>query len=201
MPVLAIRSTSKLASTPIPRRDARHSCLWQASPGDNESLKGKLRQEATHSRRTPSPRTAVSTAEDSRGATCKTSFDASLGGVMAKGWKGIGMRMLGRLAAVIALGAVCAPAQEPPLKTYEDVTKVYHTEKLAEGVYDFIAPEPRTQVVSGNSVAVIGDDGVLVVDTGNVPSLARRMIGEIRKLTDKPVRFIVNTHWHPDHLM
>ena len=120
---------------------------------------------------------------------------------MAKGWKGIGMRMLGRLAAVIALGAVCAPAQEPPLKTYEDVTKVYHTEKLAEGVYAFIAPEPRTQVVSGNSVAVIGDDGVLVVDTGNVPSLARRMIGEIRKLTDKPVRFIVNTHWHPDHLM
>jgi glyoxylase-like metal-dependent hydrolase (beta-lactamase superfamily II) len=118
---------------------------------------------------------------------------------MAKGWKG--MRILGTVAAMMVWCAICLRAQEPLLKTYEDVTKVYHTEKLAEGIYAFIAPEPRTQVVSGNSVAVIGSDGVLVVDSGNIPSLTRRMIGEIRRLTDKPVRFVVNTHWHPDHSM
>jgi cyclase len=47
---------------------------------------------------------------------------------------------------------------------------------------------------------VIGDDGVLVVDSSHFPTLARRMIADIRKLTAKPVRFVVNTHWHPDHV-
>jgi cyclase len=40
---------------------------------------------------------------------------------------------------------------------------------------------------------------VLVYDTGNIPSSTRRQIAELRKLTDKPVRFVVNSHWHPDH--
>ncbi|MGH7621516.1 MAG: MBL fold metallo-hydrolase, partial [Gemmatimonadaceae bacterium] len=38
-----------------------------------------------------------------------------------------------------------------------------------------------------------------VFDTGNIPGMTRRQIAEIRKLTDKPVRFVVNSHWHPDH--
>jgi glyoxylase-like metal-dependent hydrolase (beta-lactamase superfamily II) len=54
-------------------------------------------------------------------------------------------------------------------------------------------------VVSGNSLVVIGDDGLLVVDTGQFPSLARAEIAGIKKLSPLPVRYIVNTHWHPDH--
>ncbi|HEY8087204.1 MAG TPA: MBL fold metallo-hydrolase, partial [Polyangiaceae bacterium] len=72
--------------------------------------------------------------------------------------------------------------------------------KLADGVYGFIAPEPRADLVTGNSVLVIGDDGALVVDTGHFPSLARAQIAAIRRLTDQPVRYVVTTHWHPDHL-
>jgi glyoxylase-like metal-dependent hydrolase (beta-lactamase superfamily II) len=49
-------------------------------------------------------------------------------------------------------------------------------------------------------VAVIGEDGVLVVDAGRFPTLARRMIAEIRGKTDKPVRYLVHTHWHLDHI-
>ena len=75
----------------------------------------------------------------------------------------------------------------------------YHTVKVAEGVYAFITPEERTGFQSGNSVAVIGDDGVLVFDTGNIPAATRRQIAEIRKLTRLPVRYVVNSHWHPDH--
>ena len=45
----------------------------------------------------------------------------------------------------------------------------------------------------------IGNDGVLVVDTMTEP-LAEPMIAEIRRLAgDKPIRWIVNTHAHPDH--
>jgi glyoxylase-like metal-dependent hydrolase (beta-lactamase superfamily II) len=41
---------------------------------------------------------------------------------------------------------------------------------------------------------------VLVVDSGHFPSLTRKIIAEIRKLTNKPVRYLVNTHWHADHI-
>lgn len=80
-----------------------------------------------------------------------------------------------------------------------NVTSSYETVKVADGIWAFIAPESKSGIVSGNSIAIIGDDGVLVVDTGYVPSLTRRMIGEIKQKTDKPVRWVVNTHWHWDH--
>ncbi len=50
----------------------------------------------------------------------------------------------------------------------------------------------------GNSAVSIGKDGVLVVDTQFAP-LVPKMIAEIRKLTDKPIRMIINTHYHGDH--
>jgi glyoxylase-like metal-dependent hydrolase (beta-lactamase superfamily II) len=53
--------------------------------------------------------------------------------------------------------------------------------------------------VTGNTLVVIGDDGVLVLDTGHFPSLARKMIADIRELTPKPVRYVVTSHWHTDH--
>ncbi len=50
-----------------------------------------------------------------------------------------------------------------------------------------------------NVLLVINDSDVLVVDTGILPSSAELAIAELRKRTDKPVRYIVNTHWHSDH--
>lgn len=82
-----------------------------------------------------------------------------------------------------------------------DVMTTFETVDLGHGVLVFIAPETRSQVVSGNSVAILGDDGVLVVDSGEFPRLTRQMIAEIRKRTDQPVRYVVNTHWHFDHVM
>lgn len=75
----------------------------------------------------------------------------------------------------------------------------YRTVTVAPGVYAFITPEERSGWQAGNSIAIIGDDGVLVFDTGNIPGATRRQIADIRKLTDKPVRYVVNSHWHPDH--
>jgi len=46
---------------------------------------------------------------------------------------------------------------------------------------------------------VIGDDGVLVVDALFTPEAAKALVGEIRKLTPKPIRYVVNTHYHADH--
>jgi glyoxylase-like metal-dependent hydrolase (beta-lactamase superfamily II) len=77
----------------------------------------------------------------------------------------------------------------------------YQTVRLVNGIVAFIASESNTGVVSGNSVAIIGDEGVLVVDSTNFPSHAGQMIAEIKQMTNQPVKFIVHTHWHPDHLL
>lgn len=83
----------------------------------------------------------------------------------------------------------------------ESVLSEYETVNVGPGVYAFIAPESKTGIVSGNSLVVIGSTGVLVVDSTNVPSLTKKMIADIKRWTDRPVRFLVNTHWHFDHVM
>ena len=65
----------------------------------------------------------------------------------------------------------------------------------------FEAAEGTTAVVNGNMLAVVGKDAVLVVDTGQFPSIARRVIADIKSITPLPVRYVVNTHWHGDHLL
>ncbi len=50
----------------------------------------------------------------------------------------------------------------------------------------------------GNITVQVGKDGVMLVDTGFAP-LAAKAMAEIRKLSNGPVRWIVNTHVHPDH--
>jgi glyoxylase-like metal-dependent hydrolase (beta-lactamase superfamily II) len=48
-------------------------------------------------------------------------------------------------------------------------------------------------------VAVINDDDVVVFDSCTRPVTAKAVIAEIRKLTPKPVRILINSHWHQDH--
>src|SRR5580704_12069941 len=96
------------------------------------------------------------------------------------------------LAAVSSLLLPQAALHAGPLPGHETV-------KVAEGIYAFITAESNNAIVSGNSVAIVGDDGVLVVDSGNFPSETRRIIAEIRQLTPLPVRYLVHTHWHRDH--
>jgi cyclase len=51
-----------------------------------------------------------------------------------------------------------------------------------------------------NSGFVIGDDGVLVVDTFQNANAAKALLDEIRKMTPLPVKYVVNTHYHIDHV-
>src|SRR3954468_9357201 len=83
---------------------------------------------------------------------------------------------------------------------YESII-AYDTVQLAPGVVSFLQHRKDTAVVSGNSTVIVGDDGVLVVDSGHFPEATRRIIADVRKLTPKPVRWVVNTHWHSDHIL
>ena len=68
-----------------------------------------------------------------------------------------------------------------------------------------VAPNVFAYIHSGvgwdicNSGFIVGDDGVLVIDSMMVASMVRPYLEEIRKVTDKPIRYVVNTHHHVDH--
>jgi len=69
---------------------------------------------------------------------------------------------------------------------------------LGNNVYAAI-DEPKGGAGS-NSGFVIGDDGVAVIDTFVNPSAAKQLLAEIQKLTKLPVKFVINTHYHLDHV-
>jgi cyclase len=99
------------------------------------------------------------------------------------------------LTSLIALGAATTAATAQTLP--RDSTA--RVERMAEGVYAIIHDDASDQWPHSNTGVVVYDDGVLVVDATYLPSRARADIALIRKLTDKPVRYLVNTHWHMDH--
>jgi len=69
--------------------------------------------------------------------------------------------------------------------------------KIADGVYHAIGTGAMTVV--GNSSVIVNDDDVIVVDDHVSPAAAWVLVEEIKKLTDKPVRTVINTHFHYDH--
>ncbi|MGH6692910.1 MAG: MBL fold metallo-hydrolase [Longimicrobiales bacterium] len=76
----------------------------------------------------------------------------------------------------------------------------FRIERIAEGVHAGLVNPFPPMYVFANALIVVGDDGVLVVDTHASPSATRAMIAHVRALTNKPVKYLVNTHWHGDHV-
>jgi len=74
------------------------------------------------------------------------------------------------------------------------VDDLFDIKPVADGVYAAIS-KPAYKV-NCNAAIILLDDGVLVVDTHSKPSAARALIEQIKKLTPKPVKFVVNTHFH-----
>jgi len=72
-------------------------------------------------------------------------------------------------------------------------------EDLGDGIFVFRAPEALDVWTSTNTVVVINDEDVVVFDSCTRAVTAKAVIAEIRKLTPKPVRALINSHWHQDH--
>jgi cyclase len=71
--------------------------------------------------------------------------------------------------------------------------KTYKFEKVAEGVYY------ATGGSGSNNVVIVNDQDVVLVDDGTTPAAARAFLEDIKTITSKPVRYVVNTHFHYDH--
>ena len=68
-------------------------------------------------------------------------------------------------------------------------------QKIGPDLYAYISENDA----SANSTFLVSDQGILVVDTGLNTQEGRKLLEEIRKVSQAPVRWIVNTHYHPDH--
>ncbi|MGZ7041777.1 MAG: MBL fold metallo-hydrolase, partial [Thermoanaerobaculia bacterium] len=90
---------------------------------------------------------------------------------------------------------VCATGHAAETQPGTGVTK----EMLANDIYLFRASSDLDMWTATNVVAVVNDSDVTVFDSNTRPVTARMVIAEIRKITDKPVRTLINSHWHMDH--
>lgn len=96
------------------------------------------------------------------------------------------MRVTTVAAGVVLLAASLGFSQDRDFsKVQIKVTKVAGTVYMLEGA-------------GGNIGASVGDDGIVVVDDQFAP-LAEKIQAALKGITDKPVRFIINTHYHFDH--
>lgn len=83
----------------------------------------------------------------------------------------------------------------------QSVAHNFDVQKLAEGIYAVIRRDPPGLMVDANSVFIINEEDVIVVDSSGAPSTTKAVLAALRRLTDKPVRYVVNTHWHDDHII
>lgn len=97
---------------------------------------------------------------------------------------------MGRLMGLLLVAIVAGALPAYPLSTNFDIVKV------ADGVYATIAKNGA----ASNGAFIVNKDDVVVVDAHLRPSWAREVIAEIKKITDKPVRYLIDTHYHTDHV-
>lgn len=73
--------------------------------------------------------------------------------------------------------------------------------KIADNVYSYVGAKDASPANSfaANAGIVIGRDGILVVDTLISAKEGQRFLADIRKISDKPIKYVVNTHTHLDH--
>jgi cyclase len=110
--------------------------------------------------------------------------------------------MLGVLVFLLSRDGVAQQEPRPPMPP-----NLFTVHKLNEKLYIIAPSGPDMSNVGGNIGVFITDEGVLVVDdnyyrqrrNGQTVEMAEAVVAEIKKLTSRPIRFVINTHHHGDH--
>ena len=102
------------------------------------------------------------------------------------------IRTLAALAAVLVAGTVAAQTIRP------EAVQVAPDSYMVQGLSAMGSGANRNFI--SNAAFVVTKDGVLVIDALGSPALARELLAEIRRITPAPVRYVVLTHYHADHI-
>jgi cyclase len=100
------------------------------------------------------------------------------------------MKKAGQIKFLCVLGALCGS-----FVVLFSVNGSASVQQIGHGLYAYISENDA----SANSTFLVSDQGILVVDTGLNAQEGRKLLDEVRKVSQAPVRWIVNTHYHPDH--
>jgi glyoxylase-like metal-dependent hydrolase (beta-lactamase superfamily II) len=118
------------------------------------------------------------------------------------------------LASLVTLGiitgwqnfnkSVAQTLTPPAINVNAGLTKAgLKLQEVGSGVYGLISsidlPPANSDLAIANGGIVIGSDSVLVIDPFQNPALANLMFATVKTLTDKPIKYVLNTHFHNDH--
>jgi quinoprotein relay system zinc metallohydrolase 2 len=109
------------------------------------------------------------------------------------------IKLLAWAAASPCLPAFCSATHA------DDISAGAQTLEIADGVYVHQGRHGVYDAVNLGDICntgfIVGRDAVAVVDTGGTARLGAALLARIRRQTDRPIRYVINTHMHPDHVL
>lgn len=100
------------------------------------------------------------------------------------------MKLILQITLIVILGALLSSDVQTQNEKYAQLVEV------GANFFAVIGPEGN-----GNTAFLVTEEGVVVIDAGKTPEIGRTLLTLIREKTDKPIRYILLTHYHTDHVL